>query len=106
MVRTSAIDYVIGGKHSSDMGGMHCLASILTERGGKWVGSWEVPGITYPTACIVPTSMAEVEAQIDEAGGRIIVKITRPKFRVEVVDPGILELEVGVRRGFHDRDSR
>ena len=47
-----AIDYVIGGKHSSDMGGMHCLLH-LTERGGKWVGSWEVPGITYPTACTV-----------------------------------------------------
>ena len=64
-----SIDYVISGKHSPEMGRTQCLASTLTERGGKWVGTWEVPGITYPTACTVPTSQAEVEAQVDEAGG-------------------------------------
>jgi tetratricopeptide (TPR) repeat protein len=83
-----AIIHSIAGKNNS-YDASYCLAAGLTERGGNWVGSWEVPGLTFPTACTIPVSQAEIEAQLDEAKGRITLKITRPKFKASVHDPGI-----------------
>lgn len=84
----SAIIHSISGKNNPYARG-YCLTTSLTERGGKWVGSWEVPGFTFPTACTIPVSQAEIEAQLDEAKGRITLKTTRPKFKASVYDPGI-----------------
>ena len=79
----AAIDYKFDGE-SKAWPIRHSLVAGLSQNGDKWIGFWEIPEFGFPTACSIPAHKAQVEAVLNEAEGRINVKITRPKYRVNV----------------------
>lgn len=84
---SGAIDHCVYGK-CSDSPRLYNLVIRLDQRGARWTGFWDVPGVSFPTACSIPAEKAEVEATLDEARGRIVMKISRPKYKVVAEDEG------------------
>lgn len=77
------IDYCISGK-CEDYGILWGMNVNLNQSGGKWIGLWDLPGESFPTACSIPAHQAKVELSLNQADDQIHLKITRPKFKVIV----------------------
>jgi hypothetical protein len=86
-VESGAIDYCIDGK-CREWPILYRFITGLDQRGGKWTGFWDVPENSFPTACSIPAGKAEVEGTLDEAKGRMVLKISRPKYRAVIEDEG------------------
>lgn len=76
------IDYCISGK-CEDYGIMWGFNITLSQSGGNWVGLWDIPENSFPTACSIPAHQAKVELSLNH-DDQIHLKITRPKFKVVV----------------------
>jgi tetratricopeptide (TPR) repeat protein len=79
----NAIDYCISGK-CEDYRILWGVNISLNPSGGKWIGLWDIPGESFPTACSIPAHQAQVELSLNQADDQIHLKITRPKFKVVV----------------------
>lgn len=61
----------------------------LDAKGSKLSGIWEVPsGKIFPTdACVVPAEKAEVEGEMDDVAGTMVLRLMRAKYKIVQVEP-------------------
>ncbi len=84
-------DYMIFNFGGLGSIGSEKLTICLGFRGNKLSGTWETPSakIYSDDICVLPAEKNDVEGELDDAKGRMVLRLMRAKYKVVQVEPAV-----------------